>query len=163
MCPVKGEVSVSRKCKAYGRCKRSLKLIKSGVMCPVCLALPVWLQVMFSRPLPDFSCRLNALATAVTCQWLMGPCKVNDVELDDGRVRLYHCCCCCCFIDLAFAYHAYSVLSCWQCRNCSDTVQGVSKEPVVPGGVQLSSSCLPLPARCTLPPCVGGEQVGTRM
>lgn len=46
-----------------------------------------WLQVMFSKPLPDFSCRLNALATAVTCQWLMGPCTVNDVELDDGRVR----------------------------------------------------------------------------
>jgi hypothetical protein len=44
------------------------------------------LQVMFSKPLPDFSCRLNAFATAVTCQWLMGPCKVNDVELDDGRV-----------------------------------------------------------------------------
>jgi hypothetical protein len=44
------------------------------------------MQVMFSKPLPDFSCRLNAFATAVTCQWLMGPCKVNDVELDDGRV-----------------------------------------------------------------------------
>jgi hypothetical protein len=42
---------------------------------------------MFSRPLPDFSCRLNAFATALTCQWLMGPCKVNDVELDGGRVR----------------------------------------------------------------------------
>lgn len=38
-------------------------------------------QVMFSKPLPDFSCRLNALATALTCQWLMGPCKVNDVEV----------------------------------------------------------------------------------
>lgn len=51
---------------------------------------PSWLpgafKVMFSKPLPDFSCRLNAFATAVTCQWLMGPCKVNDVELDDGRV-----------------------------------------------------------------------------
>jgi hypothetical protein len=44
------------------------------------------LQVLFSRPLPDFSCRLNAAATALTCQWLMGPCRVNDVELDDGRV-----------------------------------------------------------------------------
>eukprot|EP00878_Enallax_costatus_P027060 GHUV01029098.1.p1 GENE.GHUV01029098.1~~GHUV01029098.1.p1 ORF type:complete len:163 (+),score=35.01 GHUV01029098.1:1189-1677(+) len=41
---------------------------------------------MFSKPLPDLSCRLNALATAVTCQWLMGPCTVNDVELDDGTV-----------------------------------------------------------------------------
>lgn len=54
-----------------------------------CVAPPyACLQVMFSAPLPDFSCRLNALATALTCQWLMGPCKVNDVELDDGRVRL---------------------------------------------------------------------------
>jgi hypothetical protein len=43
-------------------------------------------QVMFSKPLPEFSCKLNALATALTCQWLMGPCKVNDVELDDGTV-----------------------------------------------------------------------------
>jgi hypothetical protein len=42
---------------------------------------------MFSKPLPEFSCKLNALATALTCQWLMGPCKVNDVELDDGTVR----------------------------------------------------------------------------
>jgi hypothetical protein len=51
---------------------------------------PSWLpgafKVMFSRPLPTFSCQLNALATALTCQWLMGPSKVNDVELDDGTV-----------------------------------------------------------------------------
>jgi hypothetical protein len=51
-----------------------------------CLSCKYQMQVMFSKPLPDFSCRLNAFATAVTCQWLMGPCKVNDVELDDGRV-----------------------------------------------------------------------------
>ena len=52
---------------------------------------PSWLPgafgAMFSRPLPAFSCRLNALATALTCQWLMGPCKVNDVEIDGGEVR----------------------------------------------------------------------------
>ncbi|KAI8468248.1 MAG: hypothetical protein J3K34DRAFT_427967 [Monoraphidium minutum] len=48
--------------------------------------LPAAFSVMFSRPLPAFSCRLNALATAATCQWLMGPCKVNDVELDSGEV-----------------------------------------------------------------------------
>lgn len=51
---------------------------------------PSWLpgafKVMFSRPFRDFSCRLNALATALTCQWLMGPCKVNDVEVDGGAV-----------------------------------------------------------------------------
>jgi hypothetical protein len=52
---------------------------------------PSWLpgafKAMFSGPLPAFSCKLNALATALSCQWLMGPCKVNDVELDDGSVR----------------------------------------------------------------------------
>ncbi len=35
------------------------------------------LQVMFSRPLPELSCRLNAWVTMLTCQWLMGPCKVT--------------------------------------------------------------------------------------
>lgn len=51
---------------------------------------PSWLpgafSVMFSRPLPALSCRLNAFATALTCQWLMGPCKVNDAEIDGGQV-----------------------------------------------------------------------------
>lgn len=55
---------------------------------------PSWLpgafKVMFSKPLPDFSCRLNALATALTCQWLMGPCKVNDVEVDGGAIGKGH-------------------------------------------------------------------------
>ena len=52
---------------------------------------PSWLpgafKVMFSRPLPALSCRLNAFATAATCQWLMGPCQVNDVEELDGGAR----------------------------------------------------------------------------
>ncbi len=34
-------------------------------------------QVMFSKPLPALSCRLNAWVTMLTCQWLMGPCKVT--------------------------------------------------------------------------------------
>jgi len=41
-------------------------------------------QAMFSRPFPEFSCQLNAWVTALTCQWLMGPSQVNDVELPDG-------------------------------------------------------------------------------
>lgn len=49
---------------------------------------PSWLlpafRAMFSRPFPEFSCQLNAWVTALTCQWLMGPSKVNDVELPDG-------------------------------------------------------------------------------
>jgi hypothetical protein len=47
------------------------------------------LQVMFSGPLPEFSSRLNAWATALTCQWLMGPCQVNDVQHADGKVRVF--------------------------------------------------------------------------
>lgn len=51
---------------------------------------PLWLlpafTVMFSRPFPEFSCRLNAWVTALTCQWLMGPCKVVDIECADGTV-----------------------------------------------------------------------------
>ena len=41
---------------------------------------------MFARPVPGAANRLNAWVTAVTCQWLMGPSKVNDVELPDGQV-----------------------------------------------------------------------------
>ena len=43
-------------------------------------------QAMFSRPLPQIAAQLNAWVTAVTCQWLMGPTKINDVELPDGQV-----------------------------------------------------------------------------
>lgn len=37
---------------------------------------------MFSQTVPGFSCRLNAWATAATCQWLMGPCEVNSCDTD---------------------------------------------------------------------------------
>jgi hypothetical protein len=42
---------------------------------------------MFSKPFPSFACMINAWATAFTCQWLMGKCTVNDVEVDGGKVR----------------------------------------------------------------------------
>lgn len=55
---------------------------------------PAWLpgafSVMFARPLPTLSCQLNAWATWLTCQWLMGECEVNDVEIDGGRVGAGH-------------------------------------------------------------------------
>ncbi len=42
---------------------------------------PVWLlpafKVMFARPLPTFSKRLNAAVTAWSCQWLMVRCCVG--------------------------------------------------------------------------------------
>eukprot|EP00884_Botryococcus_braunii_P023661 jgi/Botrbrau1/997/Bobra.114_1s0035.1 len=50
---------------------------------------PSWLpgafKVMFSGPMPQLSCKMNALVTALTCQWLMGPCTLNSVQLADGR------------------------------------------------------------------------------
>lgn len=45
------------------------------------------MQVMFARPFPAFSNQMNAWATSLTCQWLMGPNKVNDVQLLEGKVR----------------------------------------------------------------------------
>ncbi|KAL4428507.1 hypothetical protein ABPG75_002596 [Micractinium tetrahymenae] len=55
---------------------------------------PPWLPgafaVMFSRPMPGLSCQLNAWATWLTCQWLMGECEVNDVEIDGGQIGKGH-------------------------------------------------------------------------
>ncbi|KAG1677799.1 hypothetical protein FOA52_008563 [Chlamydomonas sp. UWO 241] len=52
--------------------------------------MPSWLPglfaVLFARPLPIFSAKMNAWVTALTCEWLMGDLAVNDVELDDGGV-----------------------------------------------------------------------------
>jgi hypothetical protein len=70
-------------------------------------------QVMFSGPLPELSCRLNAWATALTCQWLMGPCKVNDVEQPDGTVGD-----CCCYVHMLSVSSGY-LLQQW--RLCSLT------------------------------------------
>jgi hypothetical protein len=50
---------------------------------------PSWLPgqyaVLFSRPFPKFSARMNAWATRVGGTWLMGECEVNDIEID-GKV-----------------------------------------------------------------------------
>ncbi|KAF5835917.1 hypothetical protein DUNSADRAFT_6674 [Dunaliella salina] len=61
---------------------RTVEILKS--------LFPSWLlpafKVMFSEPMPEFACKMNAWATALTCEWLMGPLKVNDVEVDGGKV-----------------------------------------------------------------------------
>ena len=72
------------------------------------------LQIVLARPLPWLACKMNALATWFTCQWLMGPSKVNDEQTDDGKVCWIvqqvlsprHTClsgigshCCCCLIE----------------------------------------------------------------
>eukprot|EP00873_Tetraselmis_striata_P028438 jgi/Tetstr1/448702/TSEL_035941.t1 len=53
--------------------------------------MPSWLpgvfKVMFAQPLPALSNIMNAYVTMLTCQWLMGRCTVNDVELPSGEVK----------------------------------------------------------------------------
>lgn len=47
---------------------------------------PSWMPgsyaVLFSKPFPAFSSRMNAWATMVAGTWLMGECEINDVELE---------------------------------------------------------------------------------
>mmetsp|Transcript_31660 Transcript_31660/g.56669 ORF Transcript_31660/g.56669 Transcript_31660/m.56669 type:complete len:269 (-) Transcript_31660:1084-1890(-) len=49
--------------------------------------LPALFKVMFAQPFPALSNSMNAYITMLTCQWLMGKCTVNDVELPDGQVK----------------------------------------------------------------------------
>jgi hypothetical protein len=59
--------------------KRALQVLVS--------LFPSWMPpayaVLFSRPFPAFSCRMNAWATRVAGTWLMGECEVNDVEIQE--------------------------------------------------------------------------------
>jgi len=47
---------------------------------------PKWLPgqyaILFSKPFPEFSARMNAWATKMGGTWLMGECEVNDIEID---------------------------------------------------------------------------------
>ncbi|CAM9994255.1 unnamed protein product [Discosporangium mesarthrocarpum] len=52
--------------------------------------LPARFAVMFSKPFPEFSSRLNAWVTLVASQWLMGASKINDVEIDGGKTGVGH-------------------------------------------------------------------------
>eukprot|EP00903_Cladosiphon_okamuranus_P013019 g12147.t1 len=52
--------------------------------------LPASFAVMFSKPFPAFSSRLNAWVTLIASQWLMGPSELNDVEIDGGTVGVGH-------------------------------------------------------------------------
>jgi hypothetical protein len=42
--------------------------------------MPPWYSILFSKPFPQFSARMNAWATMVGGTWLMGECEVNDTE-----------------------------------------------------------------------------------
>ncbi len=51
---------------------------------------PSWLPgafaVLFSKPFPAFSARMNAHITMITTFWLMGESEIVDVEVDGGQV-----------------------------------------------------------------------------
>lgn len=52
--------------------------------------LPSLFKVMFAKPMPTLSNVMNAWVTSLTCQWLMGPNTVNDVEIDGGKLAKAH-------------------------------------------------------------------------
>eukprot|EP00195_Chlamydomonas_chlamydogama_P009448 CAMPEP_0202891232 /NCGR_PEP_ID=MMETSP1392-20130828/1348_1 /ASSEMBLY_ACC=CAM_ASM_000868 /TAXON_ID=225041 /ORGANISM="Chlamydomonas chlamydogama, Strain SAG 11-48b" /LENGTH=270 /DNA_ID=CAMNT_0049574923 /DNA_START=47 /DNA_END=859 /DNA_ORIENTATION=+ len=82
-----GIISLTRKLNSKFGDSRETQVRTVGILNSL---FPSWLPRLFklliSNPFPEFACRMNAWATALTCQWLMGPCKVNDVEVDGGKV-----------------------------------------------------------------------------
>ena len=48
--------------------------------------LPAAFAVMFSKPFPAFSARMNAIITGLTTYWLMGESEIIDVDVDGGSV-----------------------------------------------------------------------------
>jgi hypothetical protein len=62
-----------------------------------------WFGVLFARPFPVFSARLNAWVTWLAAQWLMGRCELRDLSepadlarlaVGDGKGQLLHVCRC---------------------------------------------------------------------
>ena len=47
-----------------------------------------WFEVLFARPFPVFSARLNAYVTYLAGQWLMGPCTVEDLSAEDAAASV---------------------------------------------------------------------------
>ena len=48
--------------------------------------LPTQFAILFSKPFPAFSARMNAWATWWAGTWLMGECEINDCEIDGGGI-----------------------------------------------------------------------------
>lgn len=82
-----GIVDLTRRLNALGSPRQTQVLTRKILNSLFPSWLPPAFKVMFARPLPDISCRLNAYATWLTCQWLMGACEVNAVEVDGGDVK----------------------------------------------------------------------------
>lgn len=52
--------------------------------------LPSAFSWMFAAPFPEFSARMNAYATFVAGQWLMGECELIDSKTDQGIEKTNH-------------------------------------------------------------------------
>ncbi|KAL6760406.1 hypothetical protein V8C86DRAFT_2555231 [Haematococcus lacustris] len=80
-------IDLTRKLNSRFKSTRETQLRTVAILASL---MPSWLpglfKIMFSQPFPALACKLNAWATALTCQWLMGKCDVNDVEVDGGQV-----------------------------------------------------------------------------
>ncbi|KAL4522943.1 hypothetical protein Ndes2526A_g07669 [Nannochloris sp. 'desiccata'] len=83
-------IDLTRRLNALGSPQDTQKATRNILISLFPSWLPGAFKIMFSKPLPDFSCRLNALATWATCQWLMGECEINDVEIDGGSIGTGH-------------------------------------------------------------------------
>lgn len=47
------------------------------------IGLLYWFKILFARPFPVFSARLNAWVTYLAAQWLMGRCRLEDLAPED--------------------------------------------------------------------------------
>jgi hypothetical protein len=67
--------------------RRQVQLIAQDVLRSL---FPSWMppqyKILFSKPFPQFSCRMNAWATSIVGTWLMGETEINDVEIDGGKI-----------------------------------------------------------------------------
>ena len=47
------------------------------------VGLLYWFEILFAKPFPEFSSKLNAWVTWWAAQWLMGPCELQDLDMDE--------------------------------------------------------------------------------
>lgn len=80
-------IDLTRRLNALGSPKDTQQLTRQILLSLFPGWLPPAFKVMFAKPLPGLSCQLNAFATWLTCQWLMGECEINSVEIDGGDVK----------------------------------------------------------------------------
>eukprot|EP00798_Chlamydomonas_sp_ICE-L_P013853 gene13853-19776_t len=86
-----GIISLTRKLNAPPLTPRDTQLKTIAILKSLFPAwLPPFFKAVFARFVPTFACQMNAIATALTCEWLMGKCTVNDVEVDGGELKKGH-------------------------------------------------------------------------